>query len=375
MSAALKDKQPANFWLIKRTQRCVLGVTLKAVNMIRHETSPSGTRNRFCPEENTQASIKIFTTMKHFLLPIGLTCIFIGCAVTPRSDSTPGLTVSIRPNSHTAALNIQSPSLPADQIEFRTLEALVVGNQIGNQMSNRPFGLFQVYLAPTARPGQPGWTNKDGILSYRWAYPQGAVVLFSAKPGKDFVDLTWTVENHSAYAWDLVQLHPCIMTAEAPQFFPGPRPPHTPVTEPNPKRGDFSEMYDRLFLWYRGGPFAFSSSEWGYSQPHLAFMRQGEPPIHWAWWTNSQQKTFDVPFIALASHDSHHTLALALNRSIWATCNTGDERACFHLFPDFGRLLPGQSSTVHGRFYVLDGMTHDAYKRYLLDFQDPNNQL
>ena len=48
----------------------------------------------------------------------------------------------------------------------------------------------------------------------------------------------------------------------------------------------------------------------------------------------------------------------------------GDDRACFHLFPSFGRIEPGQSATVHGRFYVSRGSLAKLQKRVARDLAD-----
>ncbi|MCX6913533.1 MAG: beta-galactosidase [Verrucomicrobia bacterium] len=96
-------------------------------------------------------------------------------------------------------------------------------------------------------------------------------------------------------------------------------------------------------------------------------MQNGAAPVKWGWWVNSPE-TFDPPLIALTSRDRKKTIALAFERAIWASSNTGDDRACFHLFPWFGRIEPGKSVTVRGRLYVLKGGPNDALKRFRRDF-------
>jgi hypothetical protein len=83
-------------------------------------------------------------------------------------------------------------------------------------------------------------------------------------------------------------------------------------------------------------------------------MPDGLAPIRWAWWINSTN-TFDEPLIALGSRDRQWTAALWFERAAWASANAGDSRACFHLFPLFGRIEPGASVTVRGTFYLLRG--------------------
>jgi beta-galactosidase len=91
--------------------------------------------------------------------------------------------------------------------------------------------------------------------------------------------------------------------------------------------------------------------------------------VRWGWWVNSPER-FDPPLIGLASRDGKKTVALAFERAIWASSNTGDDRACFHLFPWFSRIEPGQSVTVRGRLYVLKGGAQEALKRFRKDFSE-----
>jgi hypothetical protein len=96
-------------------------------------------------------------------------------------------------------------------------------------------------------------------------------------------------------------------------------------------------------------------------------MQNGAVPVKWGWWVNSPER-FDPPLIALTSRDGKKTVALAFERAIWASSNTGDDRACFHLFPWFGRIEPGQSVTVRGQLYVLRGGPQDALMKFRKDF-------
>jgi len=114
--------------------------------------------------------------------------------------------------------------------------------------------------------------------------------------------------------------------------------------------------------------FTNSSSkgyQWRYPEGvevHLSLMPHGEPPIHWAWWINATN-TFDEPLIALQSRDGRWTAGLSFERAAWASANTGDDRACFHLFPAFGRIEPGGSATTSGAFWLLRGSPEDLRRR------------
>ena len=89
--------------------------------------------------------------------------------------------------------------------------------------------------------------------------------------------------------------------------------------------------------------------------------------MNWAWWVNGPE-TFDVPLIAVASKDGRFTAGLGFQDGLWATVNASDDRACFHLFPHFGALKPGQSATVEGRFYLLKGTPKDMLTKFQKDF-------
>ena len=167
------------------------------------------------------------------------------------------------------------------------------------------------------------------------------------------------MQNVGTNTLDAVQLHTCIPTTEAPGFFP-------PPTVRNAQT-NWSELYDRLHVWSGGRQFSFAETKLAASEPHLSLMQTGYTPVKWGWWVNSHE-TFDPPLIALTSRDRKKTIALAFERAIWASSNTGDDRACFHLFPWFGRIEPGQSVTVRGRLYVLRSGSHEALKRFKRDF-------
>jgi hypothetical protein len=79
--------------------------------------------------------------------------------------------------------------------------------------------------------------------------------------------------------------------------------------------------------------------------------------------------TFDEPLIALASRDGQWTAGLWFERAAWASANAGDDRACFHLFPLFGRIEPGASATVRGAFHLRRGSPEELRRcgRQLLE--------
>jgi hypothetical protein len=103
-----------------------------------------------------------------------------------------------------------------------------------------------------------------------------------------------------------------------------------------------------------GQPLRLDRTEHGRRQVHLSLLPKGGTSIEWAWWVNSTN-TFDEPLFAVASHDNQWTAGLWFERAAWASSNTGDNRACFHLFPLLGRIEPGASATVRGAFFYLRG--------------------
>lgn len=271
---------------------------------------------------------------------------------TISSTTTGPISFSIRPGSEAGGLNIWSKSCPEENFDFRTCEGVISGSKgIGR--------LFQVKLPLTFGDGNKSWKREDDIWSYSWPYPEGITVKVVVQPVADGLKLTYTLENTSSVFLDSVQLHPCILTTEALGFFP----------EPSMRDGEknWAELYERLYLWSGRRRFSFAESRLAGSESHLAFMAKGAAPVHWAWWVNGLE-TFDLPLIALTSRDRRHTVALAFNQAIWASANVGDERACFHLFPWFGRIEPGKSVTVQGKLYILDGSPKAAFKRFRKDF-------
>ncbi|MCL4180095.1 MAG: PQQ-binding-like beta-propeller repeat protein [Verrucomicrobia bacterium] len=261
------------------------------------------------------------------------------------------LEIAIRPGSEAGALNVRSPHCPDDLFDFRTCEGVVVGST--------DLGLFQVKLPATFGDGHRSWRRDGNTWSYVWPYAQGITVRVAVEPDTDSLKLHYTLQNTGAQAFDAVQLHTCIPTTEAPGFFP---PPTVRQAETN-----WSELYQRLHLWSDGRRFTLAETTLAGREPHLSLMRQGAAPVRWAWWVNGPE-TFDLPLIALTSRDEHKTIALAFEQAVWASANTGDDRACFHLFPWFGRIEPGQSVSVRGRFYLLRGGREAALARFHQDF-------
>lgn len=256
------------------------------------------------------------------------------------------LTAMPRPGSDTAALEVRSPGLPGEPIDFRTCEGVVTGE--------RDLGLFQVKLAVEPQPGVPSWSSDGPRLRYVWDYPAGVRVRFEGAIGTDSVTVSYTVENSTAAPLERVQIHTCVTTTETPSFFP-----HPTIVRPAAGGGsaastNYAGLFGRLFLWDEGRPFAFGSAPMSGREVHLAFMQRGESPVNWGWWVNAPER-FDLPLIAARSRDGRHLIGLAFERAIWASSNVGDERACFHLFPHFGRIEAGGRSTVRGRLYVTRG--------------------
>jgi len=108
-------------------------------------------------------------------------------------------------------------------------------------------------------------------------------------------------------------------------------------------------------------------------QVHVSLRPQGEAPIQWAWWVNSTN-TFDEPLFALASRDGQWTAGLWFERAVWASSNAGDDRACFHLFPLFGRIEPGASATVRGAFDLQRGSPEELRKCVRLLREAPRHE-
>lgn len=257
------------------------------------------------------------------------------------------LNVTIRPRSEAGGLDLRSRHAPGDTFDFRTLEGVVTGG--------RDLGLFQVKLPAAFGSGERSWARRGNRWSYRWGYREGVVVAVVVDVAGDYLDLTYTVANETGSVLPQVQIHTCIPTTDAPGYFP----------EPTVVGGTlgWSELYRRLHVWSGGRRFDFAQTKSGVREPHLSLIRTGGPRTEWGWWRNTDE-TFDVPVVALSSKDGRSTVSLSFEQSIWASSNTGDNRACFHLFPYFGDIRPGYPSTVRGRLAILPGGPDDALRHH-----------
>ncbi len=248
------------------------------------------------------------------------------------------LSVSIRPGSEAGGLDLRSPNAPGDTFDFRTLEGVVV--------EGRDLGLFQVKLPSKFGDGNRCWAKMGNRWSFRWDYRPGVVVRVAVEPDRDGLDVEYTVANETGSALDRVQIHTCIPTTDAPGYFPDPTVVGGAV--------GWSELYERLNAWSSGKRFTFAQTRPGRREPHLSLPASSGPRTEWGWWRNAPE-TFDTPLIVLSSRDGRSTVSMGFERSIWASSNTGDDRACFHLFPYFGRVDPGNPVTVRGRVSILRG--------------------
>jgi len=257
------------------------------------------------------------------------------------------LDVTIRPKSEAGGLNIIWRHMPGDVFDFRTCEGVVYGN--------KDLGLFQVKMPTSIGNGIRCWRKDGNNFSYMWPYKDNVDVHIVVEPKDDHLLLTYSVLNVGQRTIKDVQIHTCIPTTEAPNFYPQP---FDKGTEKS-----WSELYDRLFVWINQRPVKLSSTSLGASQPHLSLVQKGKPEINWGWWVNTPER-FDIPLIALTSHNRKSTIALAFENARWASSNTGDDRACFHLFPWFGTIEPGQRSVVTGSLLFTKGGPESAMHAY-----------
>ncbi len=261
------------------------------------------------------------------------------------------LSVGIKPGSEAGGLNVRSRLHPGDLLDFRTCEGVVTGS--------RDFGLFQVKLPAEPGNGDRSWLIDGDKWSYTWTYAAGVRVRVEVVQAEECLKLAYTLTNVGSVALDAVQVHTCIPTTEAPGFRPDPTGQGADRT--------WSELYHRLYVCSEGRRLPFGAARLSRGEQHLALCRRGGPTTHWGWWVNGSE-TFDLPIVALTSRDRSHTVALAFEQAAWASANVGDDRACFHLFPWFGRIEPGAAVTVRGHLYVLEGGPDAAFERFERDY-------
>ena len=267
------------------------------------------------------------------------------------------LHVSIKAESTAGGLDVVHPQLPDNVLAYQSCEAVL----FGEPTDSTP--LFEVQLSETPRKNGACWQETDNTFSYEWTYDQGFKVAFTATPASNCLRLRYTLTNVSDTPRKRVMLHICIPTTEAPAFFSDFV--ESPVHDLN-QTGNYMGFYNRTFLWSEGKSFSIGKTEKGKEEVHLSFTRAGQPHVKWAWW-NDGPETFDFPFIAVQSTDGKFTTALGFEEAEWASCNGGDDRACFHLFPLFGDLEPGESATVDGGFYLMCGTPEDALRQFKKD--------
>ena len=268
--------------------------------------------------------------------------------------------VSIQEDSSSGGLGISNSLLPGNTLSFLSCEGIL----FGEPTTATPLFAMDV----SADPNAPGahWTVKDNTYSYTWQYPEGIKLEFAGTVTKSGLQLRYTLTNTTEKTLRRVLLHTCIPTTDAPVFFPGET---KSLAENKGRVGRYMGLYNRTYLWNKGKSFTFTETELGKEEIHLSFMREGSKPLQWEWWINGPE-TYDYPFIAVQSKDAAFTTALGFEDGNWASINSGDERACYHLFPAFGDIEPGKSSTVRGIFYMMPGTSEDALKQFRKDYPD-----
>ncbi len=290
-------------------------------------------------------------------------CLFAALATTQEPKPTPtppaAITVALPEKGAASALSVRTPLLPRTTFELVTCETVLEGDH--------DLGVHAV------APKNTDWDTSGGRWAYDWKLPEDLSLRFEARPDGDSLRLSYTLVNGSKRTMTRLQVHPCLPTLGAPPFYPGTAEQAVPGAGGRGARvgkTDYTELWGRLYLWSKEGKFTFKDSPLAATEKHLAFLRRGAAPVQWDWWKNAE-KRFDLPLIAAVSKDGHHVVALAFQRSFWASSNAGDGRACIHLFPYFGDLSAGESATVSGRLYVLEGSADAALDRFKKDF--PND--
>ena len=256
-------------------------------------------------------------------------------------------------------LSVTNSLLPGNIFSYLSCEAVLFGEPT---TTSTPLFELRVSTDPNA-PG-PHWSVTDNTYSYTWNYDEGIKLEFAGTVADNGLRLRYTLTNTTQKTMKRVLLHNCVPTTDAPAFFPGET---KSLSEGKGRVGRYMGVYSRTFLWSKGQSFNFAETALGKEDIHLAFMREGHTPIEWEWWTNGPE-TFDYPFIAVQSKDGKFTTALGFEAAEWACINSGDRNACYHLFPFFGDLAPGESSTVRGHFYLMPGTPEDALKQFKEDY-------
>ncbi|MCK6447110.1 MAG: hypothetical protein L6Q99_12030 [Planctomycetes bacterium] len=278
-----------------------------------------------------------------------------GADAAPKPPAAAPKLFRIEPKPDSAMLFLTTDRLPDERLRFVTCEAVLDGNV--------DFGVNQV------KPKADAWlregTGANEVWSYTWTFEPGVELRFSARPLADGLELRYQVENRTKKPLERVLVHPCLQSVGAKSFHPGNDEQAADDAGGRAARTgvrDYSELYARLFLWERKQPFAFAESELAKHEPHLGFLARGEREISWGWWQNDARR-FDEPWIALVSKDKRRVLALTFDRAAWASSNTGDGRACFHLFGALGKIAPGAKAEVKGRLWLVDGDLETFAKR------------
>jgi hypothetical protein len=129
------------------------------------------------------------------------------------------------------------------------------------------------------------------------------------------------------------------------------------------------DLKARTFVWNDGIKLSFAGTDLDSEQNTTpAMLKEGCPTINVGWWENAKDHKYKEDVIAIVSRDGQYVVGMAFEESFWVSTRLRGGKSCFHLFPYFGDLGPGDSKTIKGKYYVLKGNEDDLYERYLHDF-------
>ncbi len=215
--------------------------------------------------------------------------------------------------------------------------------------------------------------HKSGVSDWVWtvdpegksAYTQSGWFTFKAEATLDGANLELQVTNNTERAWpDIAAIIPCFNPG-----FDGPK-----KTDAIPNPNFFDDDYQRTYFLGRNGLELLSGAyprEIHFNQRLLPSVqswekeRDDEQFVWYHKWPTSERDAYEG-LVVRESEDRTQTMAIAWDSFL--TVQGHNPWKCMHLSVGLGPLMPGETKTIRGKIYLIEGSKEDCFARYKQDF-------
>lgn len=280
--------------------------------------------------------------IKRLVLSFIALAVVVGAAVSlwiASTDANTNVALSIRKTRAGANhIKIEHRDWPGNEWTLRIPEYLVVHKNVDKA------------VRPSAEKGEDGVITISGVRTSHGELEY----TFVLKPGWDKIDLVATVTNTGTRPLDrATSALACLIFADAPDFF-----------DPNASStfvlvdGELTSISE---IGLRSGkPQEFRHNGHALRVPDVKWLQSRKPEV--------EHVPADGGLIIRSSQDGTRHVAQIWDDVFTVAYNFHRELNCTHSNPRFGVVVPGETSTLHGRIYFFKGDREQLYEMVKRDF-------